>query len=73
MNNKSSKKRGNIGVDRDTQNKIKALAMVSGHKFVRGYMRELIDNQVKQLCSSEYNDLRCFMRRFEEQEKHKNK
>ncbi|MCC4487608.1 hypothetical protein [Limosilactobacillus reuteri] len=73
MNNKSSKKRGNIGIDRDTQNKIKALAIISGHKFVRNYIRDLIDDQVKQLSSSDYNDLHCFVRRFEEQEKHKNK
>ena len=71
MNNKSSKKRGNIGVDRDTQNKIKALAIISGNKFVRNYIRDLI--YVKQLSSSDYNDLHCFVRRFEEQEKHKNK
>ena len=59
-----TKKHGNIGVDIDVQNEIKALVMVSGHKFIRGYMRDLIDEQVKQ-----YEDYRTFLRRIEEQEK----
>ncbi|AEI57667.1 hypothetical protein HMPREF0538_21458 [Limosilactobacillus reuteri SD2112] len=46
--------------------------MVSGHKFIRGYMRDLIDEQVKHLSAGEYEDYRTFLRRIEEQEK-KNK
>ncbi|NME21704.1 hypothetical protein ACKN8S_10930 [Limosilactobacillus reuteri] len=64
-----SKKHGNIGVSIDVQNEIKALAMVSGHKFIRGYMKDLIDNQIKHLSAGEYEDYRCFLRRIEEQEK----
>lgn len=64
-----SKKHGNIGVSIDVQNEIKALAMVSGHKFIRGYMKNLIDNQIKHLSAGEYEDYRCFLRRIEEQEK----
>ena len=64
-----SKKHGNIGVSMDVQNEIKALAMVSGHKFIRGYMKNLIDNQIKHLSAGEYEDYRCFLRRIEEQEK----
>lgn len=67
-----SKKHGNIGVDINVQNEIKALVMVSGHKFIRSYMRDLIDEQVKHLSAGEYEDYRCFLRRIEEQEK-KNK
>ena len=64
-----TKKHGNIGVDIDVQNEIKALVMVSGHKFIRGYMRDLIDDQIKQLSAGEYEDYRTFLRRIEEQEK----
>lgn len=64
-----SKKHGNIGVDINVQNEIKALVMVSGHKFIRSYMRDLIDEQVKHLSAGEYEDYRCFLRRIEEQEK----
>ena len=64
-----SKKHGNIGVDINVQNEIKALVMVSGHKFIRSYMRDLIDEQVKHLSADEYEDYRCFLRRIEEQEK----
>lgn len=64
-----TKKHGNIGVDIDVQNEIKALVMVSGHKFTRGYMRDLIDEQVKHLSAGEYEDYRTFLRRIEEQEK----
>ncbi|MQB70175.1 hypothetical protein [Limosilactobacillus reuteri] len=64
-----NKKHGNIGVSIDVQNEIKALAMVSGHKFIRGYMKDLIDNQIKHLSAGEYEDYRCFLRRIEEQEK----
>ncbi|WP_323058920.1 hypothetical protein [Limosilactobacillus reuteri] len=64
-----NKKHGNIGVSMDVQNEIKALAMVSGHKFIRGYMKDLIDNQIKHLSAGEYEDYRCFLRRIEEQEK----
>ena len=64
-----TKKHGNIGVDIDVQNEIKALVMVSGHKFIRGYMKNLIDNQIKHLSAGEYEDYRCFLRRIEEQEK----
>ncbi|MCT3201830.1 hypothetical protein EGO58_10155 [Limosilactobacillus reuteri] len=64
-----NKKHGNIGVSMDVQNEIKALAMVSGHKFIRGYMKNLIDNQIKHLSAGEYEDYRCFLRRIEEQEK----
>ena len=46
-----NKKHGNIGVSMDVQNEIKALAMVSGHKFIRGYMKNLIDNQIKHLSA----------------------
>lgn len=67
-----SKKHGNIGVDINVQNEIKALVMVSGHKFIRSYMRDLIDEQVKHLSAGEYEDYRCFLRRIEQQEK-KNK
>lgn len=64
-----SKKHGNIGVDINVQNEIKALVMVSGHKFIRSYMRDLIDEQVKHLSAGEYEDYRCFLRRIEQQEK----
>ena len=64
-----SKKHGNIGVDINVQNEIKALVMVSGHKFIRSYTRDLIDEQVKHLSAGEYEDYRCFLRRIEEQEK----
>ena len=64
-----SKKHGNIGVDINIQNEIKALVMVSGHKFIRSYMRDLIDEQVKHLSAGEYEDYRCFLRRIEQQEK----
>ena len=64
-----NKKHGNIGVSMDVQNEIKALAMVSGHKFIRGYMKNLIDNRIKHLSAGEYEDYRCFLRRIEEQEK----
>ena len=64
-----SKKHGNISVDINVQNEIKALVMVSGHKFIRSYMRDLIDEQVKHLSAGEYEDYRCFLRRIEEQEK----
>ena len=64
-----NKKHGNIGVSMDVQNEIKSLAMVSGHKFIRGYMKNLIDNQIKHLSAGEYEDYRCFLRRIEEQEK----
>lgn len=64
-----NKKHGNIGVSMDVQNEIKALTMVSGHKFIRGYMKNLIDNQIKHLSAGEYEDYRCFLRRIEEQEK----
>lgn len=64
-----SKKHGNIGVSIDVQNEIKALAMVSGHKFIRSYMKDLIDNQINHLSAGEYEDYRCFLRRIEEQEK----
>ena len=67
-----TKKHGNIGVDIDVQNEIKALVMVSGHKFIRGYMKALIDEQVNHLSAGEYEDYRTFLRRIEEQEK-KNK
>ena len=53
-----SKKHGNIGVDINVQNEIKALVMVSGHKFIRSYMRDLIDEQVKHLSAGEYDDYR---------------
>ena len=43
--------------------------MVSGHKFIRSYMRDLIDEQVKHLSAGEYEDYRTFLRRIEEQEK----
>ncbi|MBZ4029689.1 hypothetical protein K7E08_01680 [Ligilactobacillus salivarius] len=55
-----TKKHGNIGVDIDVQNEIKALVMVSGHKFIRGYMRDLIDEQVKHLSAGEYEELSHF-------------
>ena len=64
-----SKKHGNIGVDINVQNEIKALVMVSDHKFIRSYMRDLIDEQVKHLSAGEYEDYRCFLRRIEQQEK----
>ena len=69
MDKTTAKKHGNIGVDIDVQNEIKALVMVSGHKFIRGYMRDLIDEHVKHLSAGEYEDYRTFLRRIEEQEK----
>ena len=69
MDKTTAKKHGNIGVDIDVQNEIKALVMVSGHKFIRGYMRDLIDEQVKHRSAGEYEDYRCFLRRIEQQEK----
>lgn len=73
-----TKKHGNIGVDINVQNEIKALTMVTAHKFISDYMRDLIDSQIKQLSAGEYEDYRCFLRRIEQQEekdkdKHRNK
>lgn len=66
-----TKKHGNIGVDINVQNEIKALTMVTVHQFIRDYMRDLIDCQIKQLSAGEYEDYRTFLRRIEEQEKKK--
>lgn len=64
-----TKKHGNIGVSMDVQNKIKALARVSDYKFIRSYIEDLIDKQVKNLSSGEYEDYRSFLRHIEQQEK----
>ena len=66
-----TKKHSNIGVDINVQNEIKALTMVTAHQFIRDYMRDLIDCQIKQLSAGEYEDYRTFLRRIEEQEKKK--
>ena len=64
-----NKKHGNIGVSMDVQNKVKALARVSDYKFIRSYIEDLIDKQVKNLSSGEYEDYRSFLRHIEQQEK----
>lgn len=65
MNNKNS----NISVDSNVKNALKALALVTGHKTVREYMRHLAEYQAKHLSASEYEDYRRFMRYYELQEK----
>ena len=65
MTNKNS----NIGVDNNVKYSIKALALVTGHKTVREYMRHLAEYQAKHLSASEYEDYRRFMRYYELQEK----
>ncbi|WP_414152381.1 hypothetical protein ACKN8S_10105 [Limosilactobacillus reuteri] len=65
MTNKNS----NIAVDNNVKYSIKALALVTGHKTVREYMRHLAEYQAKHLSASEYEDYRRFMRYYELQEK----
>lgn len=65
------KKNGNIGVDGTVKDEFKALSIVTGYKTIRDYMRHLADYQIHHLSISEYDDFRCFMRRFEGQNKTK--
>ncbi|MCC4357999.1 hypothetical protein [Limosilactobacillus reuteri] len=65
MTNKNS----NIAVDNNVKYSIKALALVTGHKTIREYMRHLAEYQAKHLSASEYEDYRRFMRYYELQEK----
>lgn len=65
MTNKNS----NIAVDNNVKYSIKALALITGHKTVREYMRHLAEYQAKHLSASEYEDYRRFMRYYELQEK----